>query len=154
MRFDHQRRLASELMGCGVNRARISTDPAEQESIFDAITREQVRELIRRNVITMRPEQGVSRARARVRAIKRKQGRRRGQGTRKGSANARTSSKGAWMANIRRLRARLRELKVQGRIDVRTYRRFYRQAKGGMFKSRAHLNQQLEMAGLLKGAAK
>lgn len=154
MRFDHQRRLASELMGCGVNRARISTDPAEQESIFDAITREQVRELIRRNVLTMRPEQGVSRARARVRAIKRKQGRRRGQGTRKGSANARTSSKGAWMANIRRLRALLRELKVQGRIDVRTYRRFYRQAKGGMFKSRAHLNQQLEMAGLLKGAAK
>lgn len=154
MRFDHQRRLASELMGCGVNRVRISTDPAEQESIFDAITREQVRELIRRNVLTMRPEQGVSRARARVRAIKRKQGRRRGQGTRKGSANARTSSKGAWMANIRRLRALLRELKVQGRIDVRTYRRFYRQAKGGMFKSRAHLNQQLEMAGLLKGAAK
>ncbi len=154
MRFDHQRRLASELMGCGVNRVRISTDPAEQESIFDAITREQVRELIRRNVITMRPEQGVSRARARVRAIKRKQGRRRGQGTRKGSANARTSSKGAWMANIRRLRAHLRELKAQGRIDVRTYRRFYRQAKGGMFKSRAHLNQQLEMAGLLKGAAK
>ncbi len=154
MRFDHQRRLAAALLGCGVNRVRISTDPAEQENLFDAITRDQVRELIRRNVIAMRPEQGVSRARARIRAIKRKQGRRRGQGTRKGSANARTSSKGAWMANIRRLRAHLRELKAQGRIDVHTYRRFYRQAKGGMFKSRAHLTQQLEMAGLLKGAPK
>ncbi|HLE53958.1 MAG TPA: 50S ribosomal protein L19e [Thermoplasmata archaeon] len=154
MRFDHQRRLAASLLGCGVNRVHISTDPAEQENIFDAITREQVRDLIRRNVISMRPEHGVSRARARARAVKRKQGRRRGQGTRKGSSNARTPEKGAWMANIRRLRAHLRELKVQGRIDVRTYRRFYRQAKGGMFKSRAHLNQQLEMAGLLKGAAK
>lgn len=154
MRFDHQRRLASDLLGCGVNRVRISTDPAEQEAIFDAITREQVRELLRRNVITMRPEQGVSRARARARRLKRKQGRRRGQGTRRGSSNARTPKKAAWMATIRRLRAHLRDLKRQGRIDVRTYRRFYRQAKGGMFKSKAHLNQQLEIAGLLKGVAK
>ncbi len=154
MRFDHQRRLAAALLDCGVNRVRISTDPAEQENIFDAITREQVRELIRRNVVTMRPEQGVSRARARARKAKRRQGRRRGQGTRRGTANARTPEKRAWMSNIRRLRAHLRELKVQGRIDTRTYRKFYRQAKGGMFKSKAHLNQQLETAGLLKGVAK
>jgi large subunit ribosomal protein L19e len=154
MRFDHQRRLAAAMLGCGVNRVHISTDPAEQENIFDAITREQVRELIRRNVVTMRPEQGVSRARARLRAIKRKQGRRRGQGTRRGSSNARTPEKQAWMANIRRLRTLLRDLKFQGRIDVATYRLFYRQAKGGMFKSKAHLTQQLQMAGLLKEAAK
>ncbi len=150
MRFDHQRRLAAELLDCGVNRVRISTDPAEQENIFDAITREQVRELIRRNVITMRPEQGVSRARARVRASQREKGRRRGRGTRKGASNARTPTKATWMGLIRRLRVHLRELKAQGRIDRHTYRRFYMQAKGGMFKSRAHLDQQLQTAGLLK----
>lgn len=154
MRFDHQRRLASEALGCGINRVRISTDPAEQENIFDAITREQVRELIRRHVITMRDERGVSRGRARARAAQRAKGRRRGHGTRKGSANARTPQKEHWMGLIRRLRAYLRELKSQGRIDVRTYRRFYRQAKGGMFKSKAHLTQQLQMAGLLKEVAK
>ncbi len=154
MRFDHQRRLAAEIMGCGINRVRITTDPAEQENIFDAITREQVRELIRRNVVTMREERGVSRARARMRQAQRRKGRRRGHGTRRGSANARSSQKGQWIGTIRRLRAYLRELKTQGRIDVRTYRRFYRQAKGGMFKSKAHLTQQLQMAGVLKEAAK
>jgi len=154
MRFDHQRRLAASILGCGVNRVRISTDPAEQENILDAITREQVRELIRRNVITMRPERGVSRARARVRAAQRAKGRRRGPGSRRGATNARTPQKERWMSTIRRLRALLRELKDQGRIDVRTYRRFYRQAKGGMFKSKAHLMQQLQMAGLVKEAAK
>ena len=154
MRFDHQRRLASEAMGCGVNRVRLTTDPAEQENIFDAITREQVRELIRRNVITMRPERGVSRGRARARQAQRAKGRRRGHGTRKGSANSRTPRKTQWVGLIRRLRAYLRELMSQGRIDVATYRRFYRQAKGGSFKSKAHLTQQLQVAGLLKEVAK
>ncbi len=154
MRFDHQRRLAAAALGCGLNRVRITTDPAEQENIFDAITREQVRELIRRNVITMRPERGVSRARARARAAQRAKGRRRGHGTRKGSANARAPQKSEWIGLIRRLRSQLRQLKAEGRIDVRTYRRFYRQAKGGMFKSRAHLTQQLQIAGLLKEVKK
>ncbi len=154
MRFDHQRRLASQILGCGINRVRITTDPAEQENIFDAITREQVRELVRRNVITKREEIGVSRARARAREAQRLKGRRRGHGTRRGTANARAPRKGQWMGTIRRLRAYLRELKAQGRIDVHTYRRFYRQAKGGMFKSKAHLTQQLQMAGVLKEATK
>lgn len=154
MRFDHQRRLASEILGCGINRVRITTDPAEQENIFDAITREQVGELVRRNVITMREERGVSRGRTRARLAQRAKGRRRGQGTRRGTSNARTPKKEQWMGTIRRLRAYLRELKAQGRIDVHTYRRFYRQAKGGMFKSKGHLTQQLQMAGLLKEVAK
>ncbi len=152
MRFDHQRRLAAAALGCGLNRVRITTDPAEQENIFDAITREQVRELIRRNVITMREERGVSRGRARMRALQKRKGRQRGHGTRRGSANARAPRKTQWIGTIRRLRAYLRELKTQGRIDVHTYRRFYRQAKGGMFKSKAHLTQQLQMAGVLKEA--
>lgn len=154
MRFDHQRRLAAALLGVGINRVRITTDPAEQENILDAITRELVRELIRRNVITKRPEKGVSRGRARFRAAQRAKGRRRGHGTRKGGSNARTPGKRLWMTSIRSLRAHLRELKGQGRIDVHTYRRFYAQAKGGMFKSKAHLDQQLQAAGLFKEVPK
>ena len=154
MRFDHQRRLAAALLKCGLNRVRITTDPAEQESILDAITREQVRELIARNVITRRPERGVSRGRTRKRAAQRAKGRRRGHGTRKGAARARTPKKKRWATMMRGMRGRLRELKTQGRIDVRTYRRYYLQAKGGMFKSKAHLEQQLRTAGLLREAAK
>jgi large subunit ribosomal protein L19e len=152
MRFDHQRRLAAEILGVGRNRVRITTDPAEQEHILDAITREQIRELIGRNVITKRPEQGVSRSRARLRHAQRAKGRRRGPGSREGGSNARDPSKRRWIRTIRTLRAYLRDLRDQGRIDPKTYRRFYRQAKGGMFKSRAHLHQQLMAAGGLKEA--
>jgi large subunit ribosomal protein L19e len=152
MRFDHQRRLAAAILGVGLNRVRLTADPAEQEHILDAITRDQIRDLIRRHVITKRPEVGVSRARARRRAVQRSKGRRRGIGSREGGSNARNPTKRRWIRTIRVLRAHLRELKVQGRIDVRTYRRFYAEAKGGMFKSKAHLVQQLQAAGLLKEA--
>jgi len=68
--------------------------------------------------------------------------------------NARTPQKTRWIGLIRGMRRRLRELKKEGRIDVRTYRRFYAQSKGGMFKSRAHMEQQLRAAGALKEAPK
>lgn len=154
MRFDYQRRLAASLLGIGVNRVYISPDPKEQDNILDAITRDSIRVLIRRNVIQKRPVRGVSRGRARHRAAQRAKGRRRGHGTRKGGLNARTPQKRRWIGLIRGMRRYLRELKTQGRIDVPTYRRFYRQAKGGMFKSKSHMEQQLRAAGAIREAAK
>lgn len=154
MRFDYQRRLAAAILGIGVNRVYISPDPKEQENILDAITRDAVRGLIQRNVIQKRPERGVSRGRARHRAIQRSKGRRRGQGSREGALNARTPQKDRWVGLIRSMRRHLRDLRAQGRIDARTYRRFYGQSKGGMFKSKAHLDQQLRAAGVLKESPK
>ncbi len=154
MRFDYQRRLAASILGVGRNRVYISTDPKEQEALLDAITREGIRALIRRNVIQKRPVRGVSRGRARHRAAQRAKGRRRGHGTRKGALNARTPQKKRWMGIIRGMRRYLRELRDQGRIEVPTYRKFYAQAKGGMFKSKSHLDQQLRAAGAIKEASK
>jgi len=154
MRFDYQRRLAASILGVGLNRVYISTDPKEQESILDAITRDAIRGLIRRNVIQKRPERGVSRGRARRREAQRAKGRRRGHGSRKGGLNARTPQKARWISVIRAMRRYLRELKGQGRIDVPAYRKFYRQAKGGMFKSKSHLDQQLRASGAMKEAPK
>src|SRR5216117_3502465 len=97
MRFDYQRRLAASILGVGVNSVYISPDPKEQENILDAITRDLIRGLIRRNVIQKRPERGVSRGRARYRAAQRAKGRRRGHGSRKGGLNARTPTKTRWI---------------------------------------------------------
>src|SRR5437773_3816787 len=154
MRFDYQRRLAASILKIGVNRVYISPDPKEQENILDAITRDGIRGLIRRNVIQKRNERGVSRGRARHRAAQKAKGRRRGHGSREGALNARTPQKRRWISVIRGMRRHLRELRDQGRIDVHTYRRFYAQAKGGMFKSKAHLDQQLRAAGAVREAAK
>ncbi len=145
------RRVASDLLGCGVNRVWISNDPAKQDDLADAITRDAVRKLIVQRVIQKRPAVGVSRGRAKARAAQRAKGRRRGIGSREGASSARYPRKRRWIVRIRAVRGRLRELKVQGKIDVATYRKFYSQAKGGMFHSRAHLEQQLRAAGYLKG---
>jgi large subunit ribosomal protein L19e len=154
MRFDYQRRLAASILGVGINRVWITTDPKVQDDILDAITRDGIRNLIRRHIIQKRPERGVSRGRARHRAAQKAKGRRRGHGSREGALNARTPQKRRWIGVIRGMRRHLRELRDQGRIDVHTYRRFYAQAKGGMFKSRAHLDQQLRAAGAVREAAK
>lgn len=150
MNFRYQRRIAASLLKCGVNRVIIRDIPGEVENIQNAITRELVRALIRRRVIAARPVKGVSRGRTRKRAAQRAKGRRRGPGSRAGAQKARTPKKEAWMRTIRPLRSLLRELRGEGRIDAATYRRFYLQAKGGMFRSRAHLEQQLRAGGHLK----
>jgi len=154
MRFDYQRRLAASILGIGVNRVWITTDPKAQDDILDAITRDGIRNLIRRNIIQKRRVKGVSRGRARYRAAQKAKGRRRGHGSREGALNARTPQKRRWISVIRGMRRHLRELRDHGRIDVHTYRRFYAQAKGGMFKSKAHLDQQLRAAGAVREAAK
>ena len=146
------RRVSANLLKCGENRIWITNDPARQDDLADAITRDAVRKLIDRgDTIAKRDAIGVSRGRAKLRESQRAKGRRRGIGSREGATNARLPRKRRWILRIRAIRVRLRELKAQGRIDVSTYRRFYSQAKGGMFHSRAHLDQQLRAAGVLKG---
>src|SRR3989442_8621077 len=139
MRFDYQRRLAASILGIGVNRVWITTDPKVQDDILDAITRDGIRNLIRKNIIQKRAVQGVSRGRARHRAAQRAKGRRRGHGSRKGALNARTPTKTRWIGVIRGMRRYLRELRDQGRIDTKTYRRLARPRKRSKFESKSPL---------------
>ena len=54
-----------------------------------------------------------------------------------------------WMTRFRAQRSLLTELRGSGQITPTTYRRFYRNAKGGMFRSRAHLLLNLRVAGAI-----
>ena len=141
-----QRRLAASILKVG--EGRIWIDPTAVDEVANAITRQDVEELIEAGLIKRKPVKGTSRARARVREIKRKKGRRRGHGSRKGAKGARMSRKEQWMKRIRALRRRLRELKESGEIDRKTYRLLYRKAKGGAFRSVAHLEAYIEAHGL------
>src|SRR2546428_12856245 len=141
MRFDYQRRLAASILGIGVNRVWITTDPKVQDDILDAITRDGIRNLIRKNIIQKRAVQGVSRGPARHRAAQRAKSRRRGHGSRNDALNARTPTKTRWLGVIRGMRRYLRQLRDQGRIDTKTYRRRYRRVKGGPFPPNAHLGR-------------
>lgn len=138
----NQRRMASQILDCGSDRVWI--DPAKTEEIAEAITREDVRNLIAEGAIKAKKVKGVSRGRARLVAEKRKYGHRKGPGSRKGAKGARTPSKELWMKKIRALRKRLKEMRADETLDKKTYCKLYRKAKGGEFRNVAHLEAQIK----------
>ncbi|AIG98902.1 MULTISPECIES: 50S ribosomal protein L19e [Archaeoglobus] len=137
-----QRRLAASVLKCGENR--VWFDPAALEDIATAATKQDIRELIEQGVIKRKPVNGVSRARINKRKLQKRKGRRRGHGSRKGAKGARMPRKRMWILRIRALRKALRQMKAEGVVDRRTYRILYRKAKGGEFRSVAHLKSYVE----------
>ncbi len=137
-----QKRIAAEVLNCGVHRVWLDTERAEEISM--GITREDVRKLIHRGLIKKRPEKATSRVRARKRTLQKRKGSRKGQGKRKGSANARFSKKTRWMQRIRPLRRELKHMRDSRYIDRSVYRKLYRMAKGGAFRSVHHLKTYVE----------
>jgi len=148
MDLKNQRRMASELLKCGVNR--VWVDPNRSEDISDAITRADVRILINSGAIAARQKKGVSRGRAEFEKAQKRKGRQSGHGSRRGKKGARKPSKERWMQSIRPIRLKLKELRDTGKIDPATYRIYYLKAKGGVFKSRSHLISHLKSEDILK----
>ncbi|WP_370573470.1 50S ribosomal protein L19e [Methanomethylovorans sp.] len=146
--LSNQKRIAAEVMGCGVHR--VWMDPEAANDIAVAITRADLRELIQKGSITAVKPKGVSRGRARIRDVKRKYGHRKGHGSRKGTKGARNPRKDQWIKRIRAIRARLKELRADGSLEKSTYCKIYRKAKGGEYRSVAHMESHLESQKLLK----
>jgi large subunit ribosomal protein L19e len=136
-----QRRLAAEILKVGETRVWI--DPERIDYVETAITREEIRKLIHEKVVKSLPEKGVSRARARSWAAKRKNGVRRGPGGKSGPARSKISKKQAWINRIRPLRRRMTELKVSRAITVSTYRKLYDMSESGVFESKADLERYI-----------
>ena len=148
MNLKNQRRMASELLKCGVNR--VWVDPNRSEDVSDAITRADVRILINSGTIVARQKKGVSRGRAEFEKAQKRKGRQSGHGSRRGRKGARKPSKERWMQSIRPIRRKLKELRDTGKIDPATYRTYYLKAKGGVFKSKSHLISHLKSEDILK----
>ncbi|MDI6888286.1 MAG: 50S ribosomal protein L19e [Methanocellales archaeon] len=146
--LSNQRRMAAEILGVG--ETRVWMDGKRSEDIAAAITRADVRALIEEGVIKRKPEKGVSKGRVRAKMAKRKYGHRKGHGSRRGAKGARMPRKEQWMKRIRALRRKLKTLRDEGKIDASTYRKLYNKAKGGEFRSVAHLNAHLESIGIIK----
>ncbi|HXQ48476.1 MAG TPA: 50S ribosomal protein L19e [Thermoplasmata archaeon] len=149
--LSNQRRMAAALLKCG--EGRVFLDPASQEDLADAVTRADIRSAIKAGVIRRKAIIGTSRARARRHAAEVAKGRHQGPGSRKGTPSSRLPRKTRWIRRIRAQRALLVELRTVKQIPPAVYREFYRRAKGGMFRSRAHLLQNLKLAGHISEAA-
>ena len=139
-----QRRIAAEVLKCGINR--IWMDPERKADIEAAISRADVRSLIEQGVITAHQKQGVSRGRARARALKKAYGHRVGPGSRKGAAGARSPSKRRWIQKVRAQRKALKEMREDGSLGSHQYRILYRKSAGGEFRSVSHLKAHIGSA--------
>jgi large subunit ribosomal protein L19e len=137
-----QKRLAADVLDVG--RGRVWLDPEVQDEIAEAITREDVRDLVDQGHIRSKDAKSNARGRARERQAKRDYGHRKGAGSRKGKAGARTDSKDDWTSRIRAQRRRLRELRDDGPLDRSQYRELYDKAGGGEFDSVARLEAYIE----------
>ncbi len=137
-----QKRLASDVLDVGQNK--VWLDPDRQGDIAEAITREDIRELVDEGAIRAEEPKGNSRGQARERQQKRSYGHQTGPGSRKGTAGARQNEKDDWTSKIRAMRKHLRELRDEGDIDRSTYRDLYNKAGGGEFDSVADMQRYLE----------
>jgi len=115
-----------------------------------AITREDIRSLIKEGVIRKNYKSGISKYRKNKRHQRKKKGRARGLGKRKGPKKARTPKKRAWIKRIRPIRRELRKLRDRKQITRTIYRDLYMKAKGGMFESIAQLKRYIRENDLLK----
>ncbi|QSG05032.1 50S ribosomal protein L19e [Halapricum desulfuricans] len=138
-----QKRLAADVLDVGKNR--IWFDPDAQGEIADAITREDVRELVEQGLIQTEEAAGNSRGRAKERQQKRSYGHQKGHGSRKGKAGGRQDDREDWKSRIRAQRRRLRELRdEEEKLSPSEYRTLYDRASGGEFDSVADLERYIE----------
>ena len=145
----NQRRMASELLKCGVNRVWMDQDRLDE--IAKAVTKEDIRILINGKAVKTRAIQGISNNRKKYSKSQKNKGRRKGHGSRKGAKYARMPKKERWIKTIRPLRSYLRKLRDEKQITPSVYRKYYMRAKGGEFRSKHHLETQLISGGKIKG---
>ncbi|MDI9644474.1 MAG: 50S ribosomal protein L19e [Candidatus Verstraetearchaeota archaeon] len=143
MSLRNQRRIAAEVLGVGETRVWI--DPERFEDVSAAITRDDIRGLIKEGAIGARPVKGVSRGRYRIAHLQRKKGLRKGPGSRKGKVEG-----DEWEERIRSMRAFLRLLKKRKIITASAYRELYLKSKGGAFHDKRQLKTYIEEHGLAR----
>lgn len=137
-----QRRMAAEVMDVGKNRVWI--DPEHTDKVEEAITRQDIRNLVEGGTISKKDDQGTSNARSKKNKKQKKKGLRKGHGSRKGAKNARKSSKDEWKEKIRAIRKRLKEMRDEDEVNSEQYRDLYNKSKGGFFRDVNHLENHVE----------
>ncbi len=131
-----QRRLAAELLKCGVSR--IWMEPTAASKISRAITRSDVRRLIAEGLIKTKEGKWMRASAHRRQDI----------GSRKGRRGARAGKKERWLKIARPQRKLLLDIKKS--LKMLEYRKLYRLVKGGSFRSKAHLKSYIQEKGLTK----
>ncbi len=138
------KRLVSRFSNVGESRVSILDAKAAKE----ALTADDVRELVKTGAIVIKKAKSGGRAKARLKQSRKEMGRRRGEGSKKGSGFAKTPEKTRWIKKVRAQRKMLSNLK--SKLTDGAYRELYSQVKGNLFKNKKALLAQAVAKGYLK----
>ena len=146
MNVSSQKKIAAKVMKVGLSRVRIQSE----KEVEEALTRGDIRRLIKKGLIKKVEKKGPARSRLKYRQSQKKKGRRKGQGKRSGKAYALKPEKRYWIEKVRPLRKLLAELRDSGKLKRNDYRKLYLMVKGGAFRNKKHLLNYLRDKEFLK----
>ena len=148
MQLKIQKRLAAQILKTSGKKIRLDSNRLEE--IKEAITKADIKSLIKDNAITEKRTRGISGYRINKKRLQKSKGRRSGFGSIKGSKGARRGKKRAWMMGIRAQREFLKSLKDKKIIPLGEYRSLYMKSKGGFFRSKRHIKVYMKERGIIK----
>lgn len=136
------KRLAADILKVGRKRIRIkkSLDEGERKQLSEAITRANVKDLIKDKIVTAKDAKG----------RKKKEKRRTTRGKRRGKQHSKISEKEKWMRKVRAQRKYLKKLLEEKKIEQEDKRMIYLKIKGGSFRSKQAMYAYLEDNKLIK----
>ncbi len=138
------KRIAADILNVGVNRIRIKDFEEHSSRIAEALTREDVKALIKDKIVYAVP----------VKPKKRKERKRKSAGRRKGTKYSRKPKKEIWMERIRALRRFLNKLVEEGKVARENKRKLYLKIKGGHFRGKSAFLTYLKDNGFLVEVSK
>ncbi len=130
MNLEKKKEIIAKMLGVGKGRVRFNHERITD--IEDAVTKQELRSLIKDGAISILSVKGQT---------TKKEVKRRGYGSRKGKKTARMGKKERWVRQVRALRNYLRA--VKGQITNDKYWEAYRKIKGGEIRTIARLKEYL-----------
>jgi len=152
MNLKAQHRIIASLYNVGGKRVWI--DPERNSEVKEAITKRDIRGLLKKGAIKILPKRGISSFSSNKIKSQKRKGRQKNIGSRKGSFGARLNKKREWMIKIRNQKVLLKQLRDNLQITKKDYRVLYRKAKGGFFRSLRHIKLFIEEHGLIQNGNK
>ncbi len=133
------RRVVSRIFKVGKSRVKIVNEVEASQ----ALTADDVRELLKKKSIEIKPKKGVSRTK-----VNKRKKRKRGAGSIKGRKRTRAFRKESWIKKIRAQRKYLKGIK--NKLKNGAYRSLYLMIKGNNFKTKKALKNYIEEHELLE----
>ena len=152
MKIGNRKRIIANMFGIGTTRVWI--DPDRLSEVKEAITKNDLRNLIKEGAIKVKPVSGISKGRYRKKIIQKRKGRRQGHGSREGKKTSRLSRKRNWINNVRTQRELVSILNDKKLLKKEIYNDLRAKIKGGFFRSRRHIKLYLEEKGIIKHGIK